>query len=204
MYQTYKNKRVIWESKNKWIKHTVFAFLFVVVAIFLKAALPPILFWVTVVFFGGMGVFALFWLLNPKNLFVTPDSKLGLEILDYQLRQTHEDLGVFTYSDGGFYYNKNNEESFYKWSDIETVFAHEEEISYDQMCLDIFMNNSVVLELTEETPGWYQFKNRLSEHVPLKAFVWDNEEPEYDPYLTLLFDKKGRTQEEAEAACYPE
>lgn len=204
MYQTFKNKRIIWESKNKYIKNTVYAFLFVVVAILIKGALPPFMFWVAVVFFGGMGLFSLIWLLNPKNLFVTPDSKTGMELLDEQRRQEQEDLGVFSYTNDGFYYNDYKGEGFYKWSDIETVFAHEEEISNDQMCLDIFMNNGFVFKLTEETPGWYQFKNRLSEHVSLKAFVWDSEIPGYDPYLTLLFDKKGRTQEKAEADCYPE
>ncbi|WP_207496776.1 hypothetical protein [Aridibaculum aurantiacum] len=202
MYETFKGKRVIWESKTKWIKNVITAVLFVCVILFARHALPPILFWLAIIFFGGMGTFALVWLLHPKNLFVSPGSQLGEEILDFWKREKEEDYGSFSYTANGFSFKENQHKIFYKWNDIETVFAHEEEISYDQMCLDIFMHNGSRLEIMEETPGWYKFKERLIKHVSLKPFVWDKEEPGYDPELTLLYDKKGRTLEEAEEDLY--
>jgi hypothetical protein len=206
MPHTYQNKRVIWESKRKQIGLVLQASVFVAIAFVLKRSYPPYVFWIITIFFGGMGLMILIRLLHPRNLFVTAGSPLGEEILAEQARQAREDLGIFRYDANGFYFRSDEMESYYQWSDIETIFSYEEERDVDEMCLDVFMNNDTLLNLSESTTGWYQFILRLKQHIPLAPFNWDSEidDPPYEPYLTLLFDQKGRLQEEVEAVRYPE
>jgi hypothetical protein len=206
MHQTYHNKRVIWESKRKQIGLVLQASVFVAIAFVLKRSYPPYVFWIITIFFGSIGLMILIRLLHPRNLFVTPGSQLGEKILAEQSRQAQEDLGVFTYDKIGFFFKSNESETYYHWSDIETIFSYEEERDVDEMCLDLFMNSDALLNISESTAGWYQFILQLKKHIPLAPFSWDSEidDPPYEPYLTLLFDKKGRSQEIVEAIRYPE
>jgi hypothetical protein len=163
-------------------------------------------FWGSIIFFGGGGLFCLVRLLNPKNLFVTHDTKLGKEILADQFRKEQESLGFFTYTDDGFSLEEHKGVKSYKWSDLETVFGFKEDrYTTDEICMDIFTSGKASLRLTESTPGWYQFQKWLSENIPAIPEGWDREiaVPGFETKLTLLFDRKGRTPKEAEAACYP-
>jgi hypothetical protein len=207
MQQTFNDKRVIWESKRKQIGLIAVSFLFIAAAIWTRDKSSAFYFWGSIIFFGGGGLFFLVRLLNPKNLFVTHDTKLGKEILADQFHKEQESLGFFTYSDGGFSLTEHSGAKFYKWSDIETVFGFKEDrYTTDEICMDIFASNKETLRLTESTPGWYQFQKRLSENMPRIQQDWDGEiaVPAFETKLTLLFDRKGRTPKEAEAACYPE
>jgi hypothetical protein len=146
-------------------------------------------------------------LLNPKNLFVTHDTKLSKEILADKFQKEQEGLRFFTYMEDGFSFEVQNGVTTYKWSEIETVFGFKEDCyTTDEICMDIFTSDNAFLRLTESTPGWYQFQKRLSENIQLIPNDWEVEisVPAFETKLTLLFDKKGRTPQEAEAACYPE
>ena len=206
MQPTFNNKRVIGESKRKQVGLIVLNFLFVAAIIWTKDKSSSFSFWGALIFFGGGGLFFLVRLLNPKNLFVTHDAKLGKEILADQFRKEHESLGFFTYTGDGFNLEEHNGVKSYKWSDIETVFGlKEDRYTTDEICMDIFTSDNVSLRLTESTPGWYQFQKRLSENIPSIPNTWDGEiaVPAFETKLTLLFDRQRRTQKEAEAACYP-
>jgi hypothetical protein len=208
MQQTFNHKKVIWESKEKQILTIVVSFLFVAVAIWTRDQSSWFYVWSAVVLFGGMGVFFLVRLLNPNNLFVTHDSEIGKQIRAEQLRQERESLGSFTYTLDGFTLGgEPNGETSHKWSDIETVFGFKKDLyAIDDICLDIFTNDNLCLQVTESTPGWYQFEKRLSENIPSIPTDWITEisVPAFEMKLSLLFDRKGRTQQEAENHCYPE
>lgn len=206
MQPTFINKKVIWESKRKQVGLIVLNFLFVAAIIWTRDKSSSFYFWGALFFFGGGGLFFLVRLLNPKNLFVTYNTKIGKEILADQFRKEQESLGFFNYTDDGFSLEEHSGVKFYKWSDIETVFGFKEDrYTTDEICMDIFTSNNASLRLTESTPGWYQFQKRLSENIPSIPPDWDGQiaVPAFETKLTLLFDRKGRTPKEAEAACYP-
>lgn len=206
-HSTYNNRRIIWESKTKQIWIVVGSLLFVAAALWTKDKATSFIFWATIVFFGSGGLFMLTRLLNPKNIFVTHNTLLGKEILADQFKRQQDDLGFFTYSDTGFNLTEHAGVTHYNWSDIETIFGFKEDrYTTDEICMDIFTRDKSNLRLTESTPGWYQFNDRLIKNIPTISNSWDGEiaVPAFETKLTLLFDKKGKSFSEAEAECYPE
>lgn len=176
MQQTFNDKRVIWESKRKQVGLIAVSFSFVAAAIWTRDKSSSFSFWGAIIFFGGGGLFFLVRLLNPKNLFVTHETKLGKEILADQFRKEQESLGFFTYTDDGFSLEEHSGVRFYKWSDIETVVGlKEDRYTTDEICMDIFTSDNASIQLTESTPGWYQFQKRLSENIPSIPNDWDGE-----------------------------
>lgn len=193
------------QDKTIWL--ILSSFLFVAVVISTKDKYSAFMFWETIIFFGGSGLFMLVQLLNPKNLFVTHDTTLGKEILADQFKKQQEDFVFFSYDDAGFSLTDHNGVTYYNWTDIETVFGYKEDrYTTDDICLDVFTSDKYCIKLTENTPGWYQFNERLIQHIPGISNSWDGEIalPAFETKLTLLFDKKGRTSNEAETECYAE
>jgi hypothetical protein len=101
-HPTYNNKRIIWESKTRQVLVVIVSFLFVAAAIWTKNEYSSFVFWSTIIFFGGCGLFMLIRFINPNNLFVTHDTALGKKILADQFQKSQEDLGFFAYTDTGF------------------------------------------------------------------------------------------------------
>ena len=202
---TYNNKRLIWESKTKQVWLVVVSFLFVAIAIWTKDKYSSFMFWGTIIFFGGGGLFMLIRFINPNNLFVTHDSELGKQILADQFQKAQEDIGFFAYTGTGFNLTEHKGVTHYSWSDIETIFGFKEDrYTTDEICMDIFFQDNGSIRLTESTAGWYQFSKRLSQTIPTISENWDTEivHPAFATNMTLLFDKKGRTKEQAEKECY--
>ena len=204
-HSTYNNKRLIWESRTKQILIVAGSFLFVAAAIWTKNKTSSFMFWATIIFFGGGGLFMLVRLLNPKNLFVTHDAELGKRILAEQFLKDQDDLGFFEYNHKGFSLTDYKGVTHYNWSDIETIFGFkEDQMTTDEICLDIFFNNKSSIRLTESTLGWYQFNKQLTKAIPTIPENWDGEImlPAFATNMTLLFDKNGKTKDEAESECY--
>lgn len=198
-------KRIFWESKTKQVWLVVSSFMFVAIAFWTKENSTPLMFWAGVIFFGSSGLFMLYRFLNPRNLFVDPDSQLGRQIHAEQFQNRQEESGFFSYNDTGFTLREHKGVIDHNWSDIETVFGFKEDwLTTDEICMDIFFSDKEAIRLTESTPGWYQFNKRLSRSIPAIPENWDFEImlPAFATNLTLLFDKRGRTKEQAERACY--
>lgn len=205
-HSNYNNRRIIWENTTKQIWVVVGSFLFVAGALWTKDKTTSFMYWATIIFFGGGGLFILIRLLNPKNIFVTHDTLLGKEIFTDQFKRKQNDLGFFTYTDTCFCLTEHKGMTQYNWSDINTIFGFKEDrYTTDEICMDIFTNDKSSLRLTESTPGWYQFNDRLIKNIPGISNSWDGEiaVPAFETKLTLLFDRKGRSYSEAEAECYP-
>ena len=147
----------------------------------------------------------LFRLFNSKNLFVTHDSEPGRQILAEQFKEAQDDFGSFSYTDTGFDLTQHKEVRHYAWTDIETIFGYKEDLmTTDEICMDLFTKDKGVITLTESTPGWFQFNDKLKEQIPAIPQNWDLDisVPAFETMLTLLFDRSGRTKEEAIAAWY--
>lgn len=199
------NRQVVWESKAKQIGVVCVSFSFVALAIWTQAQYSTCAFWGTVLFFGVGGIGFLYRLLNPKNLFVTPNSALEKQILAEQFAVAQADMGPFSFVEGGFLLLQEIGTAYYKWADLETVFGYKrDEYVTDEICLDLFFGNTSHLNLTEATAGWYQFLIKLHENVSSIPLDWQIviAVPVFETKLTLLFDKSGRTQAQAELLYY--
>jgi hypothetical protein len=204
--QIYNGKKVIWKSKTKQILLITVSFFFTAIGIWVLIKGEPINFTIisTFLLFGIGGIVFLFRLLNPQNLFVTHNSDLGKEILADQFKKIYDDLGFFSYDNLGFNFKQNTGSIYYKWSDILTLFGYKEDyFIIDEICLDIFTCDSYI-KLYESIPGWYQFNIRLLENIPGIPNNWEEviSAPAFETSLILLYDKQGRTKEQAEAECY--
>ena len=202
---TYNNRRLIWESKTKQICIILGTLLFVAAAIWTKEKYSSFMFWATIVFFGGSGLFMLIRFINPNNLFVTYDTELGKQILADQFQKAQEDLGSLAYTDTGFNLTEHKGVTHYNWSEIETIFGFKEDhFTTDEICMDIFFSDNTSIRLTESTPGWFQFNKRLSKAIPTVSENWDTEvvQPPFATNMTVLFDKSDRSKEQAVKACY--
>jgi hypothetical protein len=78
-------------------------------------------------------------------------------------------------------------------ADIQSIFGYKRDlITVDELNLDIFDKNNFRLYLTEETPGWYQFIDKIEQAFP----TIDNEFeatlmfPPFATNMTLIHDVK--------------
>lgn len=107
---------------------------------------------------------------------------------------------IFTYDEIGFKFSKL---SYCSWDSIETVFTYKIDLmTIDEICIDIFTHDKI-LTVNESTPGWVQFTEQLDQRLPLPK-NWEGQVmlPAFVTNLTLLFDSKGRTQEQCIEALY--
>lgn len=201
----YKNKRIIWKSRDKKIQMLIVYFLFVAAGFLTKDRSSTWVFWVGIVFFGAGGLLELYQLLDPRNLFVSPKSQLGKEIIEDQFKKSLVDPGRFSYTDSGFVMTDHDQVTNFEWSDIETVFGYKlDRYSTDEICMDIFISGKRNFQLTESSMGWFVFNEKLAQNIATIPPNWYIKiaYPAFKTNLTLLFDKKGRTQQEVEAQCY--
>ena len=132
---------------------------------------------------------------------------MGERIMADQFQELHEDFGRFSYDEQGFTLKDNKRLTHYNWKDIETIFGlKEDRMATDEICLDIFFNDQTNIRLTESIPGWDQFNKRLSQAISTMSENWIAKvvHPPFATNMTLLFDRDGRTRDQAETAWYVE
>lgn len=203
--ETFNNKRIIWESKEKQALLIIAFFLFAATAIWTKERLSTLMVWTEIICCGSCGLSLLVRVLNPNNLFVTPNSPLARQISAERFLAEREDLDLFTHSFLGF--SVENEEGLqsYRWTDIATIFAYRQHSrALGEICMDIFMNDRAVWRIGESTSGWHLFQERLAENIPSISGTWPEEMAgvAFAGQLHLLFDRKGGSSQDVEAMCY--
>jgi hypothetical protein len=196
--ERYKGRNVIWESKTKQVFTILVCFLFTSIALWIRDTEKP-QFWVSIVLFGFGGVFMLVRFLNPKNIFVTPKSKIGKEILAERTEFDVYQNGFFEYSENGFKNSVEINNESYKWEEIQTVYGYKIDLlTYDEICMDVYTIDQKKFTITESTGGWFQFISRLSENIKSIEIDWYVKvaNPAFEKNLTLLYDKQNRTIEQ--------
>ena len=205
-HQIYNNRRVIWESKKKQVWTIIGSFVFVGAAFWTNSIhTNPFMFWITILFFGAGGLLLLVRLINPKNVFVTPNTSLGKQITTDEFQTLYDNFGFFSYTDTTFTLAFSKETKIYNWTDIECLFGFKKDLyTTDEICLDVFLTDGINFRISESTGGWFQFLKQLSQHIPTIPKNWDIEisTPAFETMLTLLYDKKDRTKEQAQTDYY--
>ena len=178
----------------------IVSILFVLSALIVHRELSALEFWGAILLFGGCGYMALRDLLNPEKAAISPEQRTA----EFHQRRQME-TGFFKYLPDGFTYGAAPENPFYRWTDIQSVFAYQttywdDRYTVTEITLDIFLSGNQRIQMMQSSPGWFQINKRLSE--ALNGFP-GNWEQHFDvhgsyPNKRLLFDRQGRTLTEAE------
>lgn len=113
--------------------------------------------------------------------------------------------GAFVFSETVFRLTPPHGTGQYDWADLQSAFGFKLDLlTLDEICLDLFFANGSSLRVTESLPGWPALLRHMSAHFPSipPEWEWDVMQPPYATNLTLLFDRAGRTLQQAEAAWY--
>jgi hypothetical protein len=192
----FKNKNIIHESKWRSLTFASICFVFVSFAIFsdLKNT-DSIIFWNSTVLFGGGLAYFTVRLLNPKNVFVSPNSDLEKKIRKDSFDKVYEDNGIFKYTENGFRINSEGGELNYNWADILSMIGYKQDhFTTDSICLEFKTNDGLRHKINEETNGWFQFVKISKENINQIPKDWELTImlPVFEPTPTLLFDYKNR------------
>ena len=113
--------------------------------------------------------------------------------------------GAFAFSETGFRLISPHGTGQYDWACLQSAFGFKLDLlTLDEIGLDLFFANGSRLRLTESLTGWPALLQHLRTHFPSipPDWDWDIMQPPFATNLTLLFDKAGRTLQQAEATWY--
>ena len=210
---TYKGKRIIHEGRAGNIVQAAGCLLVTVVAlvvVIVQGKPTDKGVWVGIAAFGCIGIWLLLRLLNTNNLFVKQGSALEKEIEEAWALEKWDAYGAFTYINNGFVFTKEGADVVTAaWTSIATVFGYQistddERYSGVTLQLDIFLDNDDSFTVSDYMRGWKEFIDKLGRHIIVAPTDWQEKVllPRFEMNTILLFDKQGRGQEEAIAACY--
>ncbi|ALI98311.1 hypothetical protein [Rufibacter tibetensis] len=198
-FEDFEKREIIFESIWKTIALTITSGLFVFSAIaFVDRKESPFSFWTTLLLFGFGVINGLYLLFNPKTLFIRPASKLAKEYGEVDYQKRYNNLGVFDYLDNGFVVTIEEEDLALSWSELNTIVAYKQDLyTYDVICLDVFTIHGQSFNINEDTPGWFQFLERLNKTFPSIDKGWQKEVSiqSFETKLTLLYDRQNRDLE---------
>lgn len=193
-------KRVLWT--NKWDKLWL---LIIPVILLIETLSNPnkynlFWFWVIIIGTSTFTGYVLYHMFHPKFVWVDPTTTEGKKIQAKADELSFSDFGVFSYHDNGFDFIEKGQTHSFLWADIESIFGYKRDLyNVDELNLDVFAKNNFRLHLTENVPGWYQFIDKIKQAFPTidKDFEAILMFPPFETNLTLVYDFKGRTLDEA-------
>jgi hypothetical protein len=194
------NKNLIFESLWESLRFPFISILLISFVLVSDIRISsPTLFWNTLILFGGSFSYFFIRFINPKNIFVRPNSELDKAYREQEFNKRYNDIGIFSYHDKGFTINIGNEENQYNWTQIETIVAYKEDLyTTDMICMNLLTNDNLKYSLNEETKGWFQFVKNSKKNISEISKDWDFKimTPVFETSLTLLYDRRKRTLEE--------
>ncbi|MFT7234357.1 MAG: hypothetical protein ACI8TA_003589 [Cyclobacteriaceae bacterium] len=158
--------------------------------------------WTTAGFFGlGTILFTIkFFYPNFKWVnFTTLDGSDTKSLSKEEFMKRYGEDGIFNYTDTGFICNLNTRTIEQKWSDIQTLLGYKKDLlTYDIICLTVYLNNQTNFVITEETHGWFNFLQKVAEHLNESLANWEIEimDPAFEAKTTIVFDSQNRNLEQ--------
>lgn len=205
--QDTKQKVIIFESKRRQLFIIGVCMLFILADYLTKDYTDDSLFWVSIFFLGGLAIYLTIRLLNPANDFVAKDSMRGMYLLENGFTMLKEEIGLFHYFEEGFSLEMGDETIRVDWKEIDTLIAYKENRNItDEICLDLFQQDSKILAVSESIPGWFQFIKRLPPRFPTVSAKWYDAMAENSaiPMVTVLYDRKRRHHHLVTKICFPD
>jgi len=100
-----------------------------------------------------------------------------------------KDPGGFIYHEDGFEYLLKDGQRKIKWEDIDRLIAYKTDLN--EICLDIVWGEWQTT-ITEQTPGWHQFIEKIKTVFPGMPNNWDTEmiQPPFAENRTILYQRE--------------
>jgi hypothetical protein len=111
-----------------------------------------------------------------------------------KFQQQLHDPGEFVYEEDGFIYVLRRGIEKIHWASIERLAAYKLDLmTMDEVCLDIIWDGRKLM-ITEETPGWYVFIEKLNATFPYIPEDWDWAvvKPPFATNWTVLYEREDR------------
>ena len=191
-------KRVFWA--NKWYSLWL---LVIPVALFIEAFTSdkynPLFFWIIVIGTPAFSVYVFYYMFHPKFVWLDKTSIDGKKLWERKMELTFADAGAFSYTEKGFAVTQKDQTNNFLWEEIDSVLVYKKDLfNVDQLNMELFLKSGSQLHLTEETPGFYQFLDRIKQTFP----SIDNEFeaklifPPFETNLALIYDSNNRSLQE--------
>lgn len=167
----------------------IICFFFVAVAVSLYDR-TSIIFFATILLFGLGGISLVFNTFYKKR-YVSRNSNEAQEIRKRKSLELINGLGVFEYDNYGFSIIIYNKEEYIAWDEIQKLVAFKIDLlTYDEIRLQIHLENGAVFEFGEEIPGWFQFLVRSKEQFPSINPLWevDISSPAFEKKETVIYN----------------
>jgi len=200
---------IIRESKVMSVIELIISLSFAVASIIVRDKISTPVLLVSLVFFGGGGILLLIQLLNPSNRFIKPGSLQEKRYEEEERLRKLQDTGMFLYTHEGFILLNDKTKTLYKWKETDALFACRRHVTddravFDETYLFFFFSNSTELHISEYLPGWPVFIKKSEENICPFPVEWQKQltASSHDLVRLLVFDKKGRTEEESESAYF--
>ena len=191
-------KKIVYESRTKLILLLIVNWGFVIACIWTGYI------W-GLIFFGICAVVMTYPLVNPRKV-IFIGTKEYKEQIDKIYKDKLIDNGIFKYTDTGFIISLTDIKHI-EWNQIQSIFGYKLDLmATDEICIDVFCDDNVLFRVTEETPGWSVFIERLKEQFSTIEEDWNINitHPAFATNLTLLYDRENRTNEQVVRLFYSE
>jgi hypothetical protein len=197
---TMSDKKIIFRSIWYYVGLATISWAFSIQALLSWLKQSSMLYGFSMAFFGSCALFLTYRLISPKYKFISTKSQEFQDYIAKQAEEKNNDLGIFTYDNDQFIFEKEGEIKSYNWNNIKIVLAYKEDRStYDIIMQTIIMDDGFVLSLNEDIAGWFQFQKRLAQQLPQISIDWliHIANPPFQKNTTLLYNKENKSLEEA-------
>jgi hypothetical protein len=143
-------------------------------------------------------------LLDPRKKIIFIGTKEYREQIDKDYNDSIIDIGIFRYTEKGFIVSLKDTKNI-EWNKIESIFGYKLDLmTTDEICIEVFCDDCISFRVTEETPGWFVFIERLKEQFSSVEEDWNINiaHPAFATNLKLLYDRKNRPQEQVVPLFY--
>jgi hypothetical protein len=81
--------------------------------------------------------------------------------------------GVFSFQGYGFSVKIGQDNPIIFWTDIQAIFLYtENRLGTDCVCLEVLYKKGESFKVSELTPGWLRFLDKIAEHFPAIDKCW--------------------------------
>jgi hypothetical protein len=180
--------------KSEFIVITIASWVFAIICYFL------IHFTIGSIFFLIAALYNSYLLFSKHTNIKLLSNKAYKKEMSSTIEERKADTGIFDYYDTGFIANFENNSTTIEWSSIKALFSYKADLyTVDEICLDIFYENTKQVRLTEDTHGWNIFLGKLRIQFPQIKMHWAMEIafPAFETNLTLLYEFENKSLEES-------
>ncbi|GAB3822919.1 hypothetical protein [Pontibacter rugosus] len=128
---------------------------------------------------------------NVKGFFTSKAWKQADELFEESFERRMREQGHFEYTEKSFQIKNSSGIIEVLWADVNEIRAYKVDLlTVDEIRIDILSETSTIT-ITEETPGYYIFKEKLKAVFPSLDLNWEEKvvKPAFAKNLTVIYKK---------------